>query len=116
MRKKIIEKNLKKAFLEEGAFNQALFVFDLQEQVEGYLRTKLEDKDEYVFVVTENNNHVAMFLLDQKNQVHVNEAARAILQKLWKNYYLENLKRFIPDMASELDDGNLYEVGIKTTG
>lgn len=114
MRQKAIEANLKKAFLEDGPFAQALFEFDLQDQIESYQRSKTEDHDEYLFVVTENNNDVAMFLIDQKDKVHINEAARAVLKALWKNYYAQNLRRFIPDMAHELDEGNLYEVGVKT--
>jgi hypothetical protein len=116
MRKKIIEKNLRKALLEDGPLAKALFEYELAEHIEEYLRSKRADGDKYFFAVTENTNDVAMLLIDEDNTVHINEEARTVLKKLWRDAYWENLQRLIPDMARELDQGYLYAAGVKISG
>lgn len=113
MRKKTIEKNLRKALLENGPFAQALFEYELEEHIEEYLQSKRVDEDKYFFAITEHTNDVAMLLIDGHDNVHVNEDARTALKKLWQNAYEHNLRRLIPDMASELDAGYLYTAGVK---
>jgi len=113
MSKKTIEKNLKKALLENGPLAQALFEYELEEHIEEYKLSKREDKDEYFFAVTEHTNDVAMLLIDQSNKLHVNEDARAVLEKLWRDSYKINMQRLIPDMAGELHAGYLYTAGVK---
>ncbi len=114
MRKKIIEKNLKKALLEDGAFAQALFEYELQEHIEEYIQSKRADGDKYFIAITEHTNDVAMLLIDENDKVHVNEEGRVLLMKLWRGEaYKKNLRRLLPDMARELDSGFLYVAGIK---
>jgi hypothetical protein len=113
MRKKIIEKNLRKALLEEGPFAQALFEYELEEHIEEYIQSKQADNDKYFFAITENTNDVAMLLIDESDKVHINEDARALLRKLWRDAYRKNLQMLIPDMARELDAGHLYIAGVK---
>lgn len=114
MRKKIIEKNLKKVLLEGVDFSQALFEFDLEARIEAYLQSKHEDGDKYLFVIAEKSNEIAMMLIDENDEVHVNEEARALLMKLWQGEnYKNNVLLFIPDIANELDKGNHYFVGVK---
>ncbi|MEZ4528863.1 MAG: hypothetical protein R2941_23370 [Desulfobacterales bacterium] len=110
---KIIEKSLKRAFLEDGAFAQALFEYELAEHIEEYMQSKQEDNDRYFFAVTEHTNDVAMLFIDENDNVHLNEDARILLKKLWKDAYRENMQRLIPDMARELDAGYLYAGGVK---
>jgi len=114
MRKRIIEKNLKEALLEDGAFAQTLFEYELQEHIAEYTQSKHEDGDKYLIAITEHTNDVAMLLIDENDKVLVNEKARALLMKLWRgDAYKKNLQRLIPDMARELDSGFLYVAGIK---
>ncbi|MBI5564556.1 MAG: hypothetical protein HY870_06665 [Chloroflexi bacterium] len=112
MRKKIIEKNLRKALLEDGPLALALFEFELQEHIAEYLQSKRDDGDEYFFAVTEHTNDVAMLLIDNQDAVHINEAARSKLKALWRTAYAGNMRKLIPDMAGELDSGHLYVVGV----
>lgn len=114
MRKKTIEKNIKKALFEGGALAHALFEYELQEHVAAYIQSRHEDGDKYLLAVTENAGDVAMLLVDENDNVHVNEEARAWLMKLWRDEaYKKNLQRLIPDMARELDSGRLFVVGVK---
>ena len=115
MRKKTIEKNLRKALLEDGPFARTLFEFELEEHIDEYMRSRQADGDDYFIAVTEHTNDVAMLLIDQDDKVHINEAARALLKKFWKDNYRRNLRRMIPDMARELDNGYLYVMGVRTT-
>jgi hypothetical protein len=113
MRKKTIEKNLRTALLEDGPLVRVLFEYELEEHIEEYLSSKHADGDAYFFAVTEHSNDVALLLIDEDDQVHINEEARALLKKLWQKAYGKNLQRLIPDMARELDGGHLYIAGVK---
>jgi len=115
MRKKIIEKNLRKTLLEDGAFALALFEYELEEHIKEYVLSKHTDGDKYFFAITENSDNVAMLLIDEGDKVHVNEKARAKLKRLWRGAYRENLLRLIPDMARQLDAGYLYAAGVKVS-
>lgn len=114
MSKKSIEKNLIRALLNNGKLEKALFDYELAEHVDEYLLSKKQDKDKYFFAVTEHTNDVAMLLIDENDVVHINEMARQRLQTLWRgDVYHENMKKLIPDMASQLDAGFLYSAGVK---
>ena len=113
MSKKTIEKNLKRVLLEGEPFARALFEYELEEHIEEYAQSKRADGDKYFFAVTELTNGVAMLLIDEGDAIHVNEKARALLKKLWRDAYNRNLKLLIPQMASELDAGYLFSAGVK---
>jgi len=85
----------------------------LEEHIEEYLQSKHEDGDRYFFAVTEHTNDVAMLLIDENDQVHVNEAARIVLQDLWQHAYRRNMRLLIPRMAQQLDAGYLFGAGVK---
>ncbi len=115
MRRKTIEKNLRKALLEDGPLSQALFEYELEEHIEEYVESKRADEDKYFFAVTEHTNDVALLLIDESDNVHINEDALAFLKKFWRGTYKNNLNLLIPDMAEQLDAGYLYTAGIKTS-
>ena len=81
--------------------------------------TQLEKRpnvgDEYFFAVTEHSNDVAMLLIDKGDQLHVNEDARALLKKLWRDAYRDNLEVLIPQMVEELYAGYLFTAGVKVS-
>jgi len=113
MSKKSIERNLRKALLDDGPLAWALFEYELEEHVEEYAQSKQADGDEYFFAVTEHTNDVAMLLIDEDDNLHVNEDARALLKKLWRDAYRKNLEALIPQMAEELKSGYLFAAGVK---
>ena len=113
MSKKTIERNLKKALLDGGALEQALFEYELEEHVEEYMKSKREDNDEFFFAITEHSDDVAMLLIDKGDKLYINEDARKVLQKLWRDAYKPNIQRLLPDMAGQLNDGYLYTAGVK---
>ncbi len=115
MRKKIIEKNLKTALLDNGPLTLALFEVELQEHIAEYIQSRHDDGNAYFFAVTEHTNDVAMLLIDDRDAVHINEAARSKLKALWRTSYAGNMRQLIPDMAGELAQGQLYVAGIKIT-
>ena len=112
MSKKTIEKNLRKALLENGSLVQALFEYELEEHIDEYKLSKLEDQDMYFFAVTEHSNDVAMLLIDQEGNLHINTDARAVLQEFWAHAYKSNIEKLIPDMGEQLHAGYLYTVGV----
>jgi hypothetical protein len=115
MSKKTIEKNLRRSLLKQGVFAKALFEYELEEHIGEYLQSKQADDDEYFFAVTEHTNDVAMLFIDENNRVHINEDARANLQKRWQKAYENNLRLLIPQIAEELEAGRLFTAGVKMT-
>jgi hypothetical protein len=115
MSKKSIEKNLRKALLDDGPLARALFEYELKEHMDAYACSKHMDGDKYFFAVTEHSHDVAMLLIDEGDQLHVNEDARALLKKLWRDAYRKNLEVLIPQMVEELNAGYLFTAGVKVS-
>jgi hypothetical protein len=114
MSKLTTEKYLIRALLENGPMSKALFEEELEDQIEEFLKSKQEDRDDYFFAITENNNHVAMLLIDEDDNVHVNEDARAVLMTFWqKQVYEHNMLILLPQMVEELNEGYYFVTGVK---
>jgi len=105
---------LHKALLEEGKMEYSLYEYELEEHIDYWYDGLKADRDDFVFVVTENSGHVAMVLILPDKTVLINEAARAKLAEFWQSNYSSNLKRLIPTMAKELANGSLFVNGVKT--
>jgi len=115
MRKKTIEKNLKRALIANGPLTEALFEYELEEHIAEYRQSKREDGDKYFFAVTEHTNDVAMLLIDEHDNVHINEDARTLLRRLWHDAYMKNMQVLIPQMAEELDAGHIFIAGVRVS-
>ncbi|MDJ0719252.1 MAG: hypothetical protein QNJ54_34345 [Prochloraceae cyanobacterium] len=109
MNKKRIEKKLRKALLENGKMSAELYEYELEENIETWYKELKSDRNEYVFVVTENSGEVAMVLITQYKKIYKNEEARNQLVQLWSFSYLENMKILIPHMVNNLAN-NIFAV------
>jgi hypothetical protein len=54
-----------------------------------------------------------MVLIERSGDININEQARDKLKAYWPEYYENNLRRFIPEWAQELLEGELPLVGVK---
>lgn len=116
--RKQIKTNLQKALLINGEMNYALYEYELEEHI-GYWKKGLHrNKDEFLFVVTENNGDVAMLLITNKDELFINEKARHQLQLFWnlKGVYKKNIEYLLSSMAEQLENGILPVNGIKSMG
>lgn len=113
-----IVKELRKALLMSGEMSDGLFEYELEEHVDYWKESLIKDKDEFLFVLTENNGDVAMLLITNKNELFINENARRKLQEFWneKDVYERNIELLLPAIAEELESGSLSVNGVKTTG
>lgn len=109
-----IEKLLEQTLLHDGAMQYGLYEYELEELLDELKSSLTEDKDDYIFAVTENSGHVAMVLIERSGQVHINEQAREKLQALWPAAYESNIKNLIPAFAKQLNEGELAINGVKT--
>ncbi|OWY68062.1 hypothetical protein B7486_28185 [cyanobacterium TDX16] len=112
--KKRIENLLRKALLHNGKMEYGLYEYELEEHIDYWYKGLKADRDEFVFVVTENREHVAMLLITDKKNIYINEAARERLAEFWHNSYKVNLERLIPMMADELANDIISVNGVKT--
>jgi hypothetical protein len=109
-----IEKLLEKALLFDGKMKYGLYKHELEEHINYWSHFMDKDKDVFVFVVTENRNHVAMLLLTNEKELFINEEARSKLQKLWPiDAYVYNLQKLIPLMAQQIEKGIISVNGVK---
>jgi len=104
---------LRRALLEKGKMEYSLYEYELEEHIDYWYDGLKADRDDFVFVVTENSGHVAMVLILPDKTVLINEAARAKLSEFWQSNYSANLKRLIPVMAKELANNELFVNGVK---
>ena len=82
--KKRIEKVLTTALLDDGEMIHALYEYDLAKHIDEWYEGLLADKEQIVFVVTENNGHVAMVLITEDKTIYINEEAREKLKARWR--------------------------------
>jgi len=112
-----IESELRKALLMSGEMSDELFEYELEEHIDYWKKSLKKDKDEFLFVVTENNGNVAMLLITNKNELFINERARQKLNEFWKeDVYNYNIEFLLPVMAEELESASLSVNGVKTIG
>lgn len=113
-KKKRIEARLQEALLNQGPMAYSLYEYELEENIDYWYDGLKADRDELVFVVTENSGHVAMLLILPDKTLFVNEEARAKLMEFWQSNYAVNMKRLIPLMVKELSDDVIAVNGVKT--
>ena len=109
---KRIEKLLRKALIQDGAMEYALYEHELVEHIDYWYKGLLADRNEFVFAVTENSGDTAMVLITKEKDIYVNEAAREKLSRLWGQAYNPNMKYLIPTMAEELANDIIAVNGI----
>jgi hypothetical protein len=113
-KKRKIENLLREALLQGGKMELALYEYELEEHIEYWYEGLKADRDEFVFVVTENSGDVAMVLITKEKTVFINEDARKKLLEFWPRSYNANMKKLIPMMARDLANDILSVNGVKT--
>ncbi|MBX0328404.1 hypothetical protein K2Z83_12030 [Oscillochloris sp. ZM17-4] len=113
MSKTRIRRALERTLLHHGAMAHALYVYELEELVEELTASMVHDHDAFLFAVTENNNDVAMVLIEPPNTVFINEHARMRLQELWVHAYAQNMQRLIPPFTQQLARNEIPINGVK---
>ncbi|MCP4424042.1 MAG: hypothetical protein GY803_06100 [Chloroflexi bacterium] len=108
-----IKKLLKQALLHDGEMAYALYEYELEEVLDHLKSSMARDRDDYIFVATENTGDMAMVLIEKSGKVHINEQARERLKTLWPAAYKSNIKKLIPAFARQLHQGELPITGVK---
>ncbi len=108
-----ITKLLKKALLEDGDMAYALYEHELKEHIDYWYKGLKRDREDVVFVVTENTGDVAMVLITRDKTLYVNEDARQELMKIWKANYASNLELLLPSMVRDLANDVFAVTGVK---
>ena len=113
MTAKKIERLLKRALIHDGAMQYELYRYELEELLDEWKSSMAEDKDDFIFAVTENSGYVAMVLIEKAGELHINEEARERLKALWPAAYESNMKKLIPAFAKQLKEGEIAVSGVK---
>ena len=83
---------LHKALLLDGEMFESLYEHEMQEHIAYWTEGMRKDKNDFVFVVTENNGHAAMVVITKEEELLINEPARAYLKKIWQKNYAKNIE------------------------
>lgn len=113
MKQRKIANTLRKALLEDGKMERALYEYELEEHIDYWYEGLKSDRDQLVFAVTENSGHVAMVLITPDKTIYVNEEAREKLAKFWIKAYENNINQLIPMMAENLANDIISVTGVK---
>ena len=113
MKQKKIANTLRKALLEDGKMERALYEYELEEHLDYWYKGLKSDRDQFVFAITENSGHVAMVLITPDKTIYVNEEAREKLAKFWIKAYENNINQLIPMMAENLANDIISVTGVK---
>jgi hypothetical protein len=113
MKKRKIANTLRKALLEDGKMERALYEYELEEHLDYWYEGLKSDREQFVFAITENSGHVAMVLITPDKTIYVNEEAREKLAKFWIKAYENNINQLIPMMAENLANDIISVTGVK---
>ena len=67
-----IQTRLRKALLAGADMSHALYKYELEEHIAYWKAGMIADRDEFLFVVTENRGDVAMLLMTNRNELFIN--------------------------------------------
>jgi hypothetical protein len=113
MKKRKIANTLRKALLEDGKMERALYEYELEEHIDYWYEGLKSDREQFVFAVTENSGDVAMVLITPDRTIYVNEEAREKLSEFWIKAYENNINQLIPMMAENLANDIISVTGVK---
>ena len=113
MKQRKIANTLRKALLEDGKMERALYEYELEEHIDYWYEGLKSDREQFVFAVTENSGDVAMVLITPDRTIYVNEEAREKLSKFWIKAYENNINQLIPMMAENLANDIISVTGVK---
>jgi len=108
-----IRRALEQALLHDGTMPHTLYVHELEELIDELTVSMIMDHDAFIFAVTENNNAVAMILIEQSGTIFINADARARLRTLWPKGYAQNMKKLIPVFARQIQRNEIPINGVK---
>ncbi|MBD2175679.1 hypothetical protein H6F42_01935 [Pseudanabaena sp. FACHB-1998] len=112
MRIREISKALRKALLQEGSMDTALYQDKLSGHVEEWYEELMADEGSFVFVIAEREENIAMVMIDKDKNILMNEAGREKLAKVWAKNYVKNTKFLISDLADRINEYGLAITGI----
>ena len=113
--KERIETALRKVLLNDGAMAYGLYEYDMEEHLEYWRKGMHADKNEFVFVVNENDGYVAMVLITKEDELFINEEARDKLKAIWEGAYISNIEKLMPLFVDQLSKDILPVNGLKYT-
>jgi hypothetical protein len=109
-----IKKRLENVLIHNGKMEYGLYEYELEALLDELKLSLIKDRDEFIFAVTENNNDVAMVLIEKSGEIYINELAREKLKDLWHGAYLENMKKLIPTFAKQLKNAEIPINGVQS--
>lgn len=111
MTTKVIQKSSESTLLGNIEMSADLFNQNLLNFKEDFTKSMNQDNEDVIFAFDEHNSQIAMLLIEKNGNYYGNAEAKLKLKEYWKNNYDNNLKKFIPYMAKQLNSGEIAVTG-----
>jgi len=85
MKKRKIANTLRKALLQDGKMERALYEYELEEHLDYWYEGLKSDRDQFVFAITENSGDVAMVLITPDKTIYVIDILTAVNGRRFPN-------------------------------
>jgi hypothetical protein len=108
---KKIQNKLESALLSNEEMSNDLFNENLINFKDKFIKSMIKDNEDVIFALDENNNQIAMLLIEKNGNYYRNAEAKSKLKEYWKSNYEQNLKKIIPYMAKQLKAGEIAVTG-----
>lgn len=107
-----ISRALRKALLKNEPMSLALYQDKLVEHIDEWYEGLNADQESLAIVLTARDEEVAMVMIDQDKNIHVNEEAKDKLLKMWTKNFTKNMQFLIPGMADHINEAVFSITGI----
>lgn len=107
---------LRDALLQGGYLSREVYENVLEDNVDRWHAGLQTTGGDFVFVVAERTEEIAMVLIESNKRLYINGAAREKLADLWSGTYENQLNYLLPLMAEDLAEGALSVTGVQHVG
>jgi hypothetical protein len=108
---KLIQNKLESTLLSNEEMSNDLFNENLINFKDEFIRSMNHDNEDVIFALDEDNNQIAMLLIEKNGNYYSNAEAKSKLKECWKSNCENNLKKLIPYMAKQLKAGEIAITG-----
>ena len=107
---------LRDALLQGGHLSREVYEDPLEDSIDRWHRGLQTTGGDFVFVVAEQSEEIAMVLIEANKRLYINGAARDKLAEIWSGTYETQLNYLLPLMAEDLAEGALSVTGVQHVG
>jgi hypothetical protein len=104
---------LKGIFFHQRKLSMDLYIEDLEDQVSDLKIELKDDRDDFVYAITIEDNDIAFVLIHKKDGLFINHKGIIKLRSLWGKNYKKNINKNFTFYIEELINGSFPVHSVK---